>query len=119
MAVIIGWFIVMVTQAITAQGPVQIACGARDAKTARKGFLLGGILIFPIGFLCALLGIVAKVSFPDHYGDYGSAEVVMSLNPVASGTTLAALWAADVSTACTILLGAGDFVQSGYLQTFY
>lgn len=45
-------------------------------------------------------------------------KVVMSLNPVASGTTLAALWAADVSTACTILWG-GHFVQSGYLQTFY
>lgn len=105
MAVIIGWFIVMVTQAITAQGPVQIACGARDAKTARKGFLLGGILIFPIGFLCALLGIVAKVSFPDITATMALPKVVMSLNPVASGTTLAALWAADVSTACTILLG--------------
>lgn len=45
LAVVIGWFIVMITQAITAQGPVQIACGARDAKTARKGFILGGILI--------------------------------------------------------------------------
>lgn len=118
MAVIIGWFIVMVTQAITAQGPVQIACGARDAKTARKGFLLGGILIFPIGFLCALLGIVAKVSFPDITATMALPKVVMSLNPVASGTTLAALWAADVSTACTILWG-GHFVQSGYLQTFY
>lgn len=118
MAVIIGWFIVMVTQAITAQGPVQIACGARDAKTARKGFLLGGILIFPIGFLCALLGIVAKVSFPDITATMALPKVVMSLNPVASGTTLAALWAADVSTACTILFGGGHFVQSRILQTF-
>ena len=57
MAVIIGWFIVMITQAITAQGPVQIACGAKNAKTARNGFVLGGLLIFPIGFLCAVLGL--------------------------------------------------------------
>ena len=65
LAVIIGWFIVMITQAITAQGPVQIACGARDAKTARNGFILGGLLIFPVGFLCALLGIIGKVQFPE------------------------------------------------------
>ena len=118
MAVIIGWFIVMVTQAITAQGPVQIACGARDAKTARKGFLLGGILIFPIGFLCALLGIVAKVSFPDITATMALPKVVMSLNPVASGTTLAALWAADVSTACTILLGAGTLFSQDIYKRF-
>ena len=71
----------MITQAITAQGPVQIACGARDAKTARNGFILGGLLIFP-------------------------------------GTTLAALWAADVSTACTILLGAGTLFSQDIYKRF-
>ncbi len=118
LAVIIGWFIVMITQAITAQGPVQIACGARDAKTARKGFIMGGILIFPIGFLCALLGIVAKVSFPEITATMALPKVVMSLNPVASGTTLAALWAADVSTACTILLGAGTLFSQDIYKRF-
>ena len=32
----------MVSQALTAQGTVQIACGAKDAKTARNGFIWGG-----------------------------------------------------------------------------
>lgn len=50
LAVLLGWIIVMTTQAITAQGPVQIACGAKNASAARKGFILGGLLIFPIGF---------------------------------------------------------------------
>lgn len=116
--VIIGWFIVMITQAITAQGPVQIACGARDEKTARNGFLLGGLLIFPIGFLCAVLGLVAKVMYPElpvAQAATAMPKVVMSLNPFASGVTLAAMWAADVSTACTILLGAGTlFCQDIY-----
>ncbi len=117
-AVIIGWFIVMITQAITAQGPVQIACGARDAKTARNGFLLGGLLIFPVGFLCALLGIVAKVQFPEIAATMALPKVVMSLNPFASGITLAALWAADVSTACTILLGAGTLFSQDIYKRF-
>lgn len=118
MAVIIGWFIVMITQAITAQGPVQIACGAKNAKTARNGFILGGLLIFPVGFLCALLGIVAKVSFPDITATMALPQVVMSLDPVAAGTTLAALWAADVSTACTILLGAGTLFSQDIYKRF-
>lgn len=118
LAVIIGWVIVMVTQAITAQGPVQIACGAKDAKTARNGFVLGGLLIFPIGFLCALLGIVAKVQFPDITATMALPQVVMSLNPFASGVTLAAMWAADVSTACTILLGAGTLFSQDIYKRF-
>lgn len=118
MAVIIGWFIVMITQAITAQGPVQIACGAKDAKTARNGFIMGGLLIFPIGFLCAMLGIVAKVSFPEIAATMALPKVVMSLNPVAAGTTLAAMWAADVSTACTILLGAGTLFSQDIYKRF-
>ena len=119
--VIISWFIVMITQAITAQGPVQIACGAKNAKTARNGFLLGGLLIFPIGFLCAVLGLVAKVMFPEipvEKAALAMPKVVMGLNPFASGATLAALWAADVSTACTILLGAGTLVSQDIYKRF-
>ncbi len=115
LSAILAFFVVMITQAITAQGPVQIACGAKDAKTAKRGFLWGAALIFPIGFLCALLGIVARVSFPDISATMALPKVVMSLNPWASGATLAAMWAADVSTACTILLSAGTlFAQDIY-----
>lgn len=119
--VIISWFVVMITQAITAQGPVQIACGASSVKSARNGFLLGGLLIFPVGFLCAVLGLVAKVMFPEipvEKAAMAMPKVVMSLNPIASGATLAALWAADVSTACTILLGAGTLFSQDIYKRF-
>lgn len=120
--VIVSWFVVMITQAITAQGPVQIACGASNEKTARNGFILGGLLIFPIGFLCAVLGLVAKVMFPDipvEKAAIAMPKVVMGLNPIASGATLAALWAADVSTACTILLGAGTLFSQDIYKRFF
>ena len=42
LATILGWVIVMITQTITAQGPVQIACGAKNAKAARNGYLTDG-----------------------------------------------------------------------------
>lgn len=115
LATIIGWFVVMITQTITAQGPVQIACGAADGKTARKGFLWGALIIFPIGFLSAVMGLVARVTYPDIQATLALPKIIMSLDPVLSGITLAALWAADVSTACTLLLGAGTlFAQDVY-----
>ena len=118
--VIISWFVVMITHAITS-GPVPIVCGAASEDAARKGFLLGGLLIFPIGFLCALLGLVAKVMYPDipvEKAAMALPKVVMGLNPLASGLTLAALWAADVSTACTILLGAGTLFSQDIYKRF-
>ncbi|WP_425057588.1 hypothetical protein SCACP_21060 [Sporomusa carbonis] len=128
LATIIGWFAVMITQSITAQGPVQIACGATSPKTAKHGFLWGALLIFPIGFLCAVMGLAAKVAFPDIQATMALPKIIMGLNPVVSGVTLAALWAADVSTACTLLLGAGTlfaqdiykrFVNSGITESRY
>jgi solute:Na+ symporter, SSS family len=118
-AMLIGWIIVMTTQAITAQGPVQIACGARDEKSARRGFILGGILIFPIGFLSAILGLAALAQYPDVNPTKALPQIIMSLDPFTSGLTLAALWAADVSTACTILLGAGTLVSQDIYKRFF
>lgn len=118
LAMLIGWIIVMTTQAITAQGPVQIACGAKDAHAAKKGFILGGILIFPVGFLSAILGMAAKAQFPDLNPTMALPQIIMSLDPFSSGITLAALWAADVSTACTILLGASTLVAQDIFKRF-
>ena len=118
LAIVIGWFVVMITQAITAQGPVQIACSAKDAKAAKKGFIWGAALIFPIGFLCALLGIIARVTFPNITATMALLSVVMGLDPFASGITLAAMWAADISTACTILLGAGTLFSQDIYKRF-
>ena len=118
LAIVIGWFVVMITQAITAQGPVQIACSAKDANAAKKGFIWGAALIFPIGFLCALLGIIARVTFPNSTATMALPSVVMGLDPFASGITLAAMWAADISTACTILLGAGTLFSQDIYKRF-
>lgn len=115
LATIAGWFAVMITQTITAQGPVQIACGAQNAAVAKKGFLWGAVIIFPIGFLCAIMGLAAKVAYPDVQATMALPKIIMSFDPVVSGVTLAAMWAADVSTACTLLLGAGTlFAQDIY-----
>ncbi|SDF62949.1 sodium:solute symporter family protein [Sporomusa acidovorans] len=118
-ATIIGWFVVMMTQTITAQGPVQIACAAVDKKSAKRGFLWGAVLMFPIGFACAVMGIAAKVAYPEMNATMALPQMIMGLDPVVAGLTLAALWAADVATACHILLAAGTLFSQDIYKRFY
>lgn len=112
---VFSWILVFVTQTFTSQAPVQVACAASDGKAARWGFLWGALLILPMGFLSALMGLAARVAYPDIRATLALPKIVMDINPLASGLILAALWAADVSTACTVLLGTGTlFAQDIY-----
>ncbi|MBR1511877.1 MAG: sodium:solute symporter family protein [Acidaminococcaceae bacterium] len=118
MAMLMGWIIVMMTQTVTG-APVQIATSAKSESAARNGFILGGLIIFPIGFLSAVLGMAAKAQYPDINPTLALPQIIMSLDPFSSGITLAALWAADVSTACTILLGAGTLIAQDIYKRFF
>jgi len=118
LATIIGWIAVMMTQTITAQGPMQVACAAVDGKAAKRGFLWGALLMFPVGFLCAIMGVAARAAHPTMKATMALPQMIMGLDPIISGLTLAALWAADVSTACHILLGAGTLFSQDIYKRF-
>ena len=97
---------------------MQISLGAKDAATAKKGFVWGGILMLPVGVLAAFLGLVAKAMYPDAQAALALPQVIVGLQPVLAGVTLAALWAADVSTACNLLLSAGTLFSSDIYKRF-
>ena len=112
---IIGWILVLVTVNLSLQSIIQISLGARDVATAQRGFVIGGIMMLPIGFVCALMGIIAKANHPDVSAAMALPLMIMSLHPILSGITLAALWAADISTACNLLLSSATlFSQDIY-----
>jgi SSS family solute:Na+ symporter len=114
-ATIIAWIVVMATQSQSLQAVVQISFSAKDGNHAKRGFIIGGLLMLPIGFLSAIMGIAAKVAYPDINATMALPQMIMSLNPALAGVTLAALWAADVSTACNLLLGTSTlFSQDIY-----
>lgn len=117
-SIILGWFAVMMTQTLSLQGTVQISCSAKSAKDAKWGFIIGGLLMIPIGFLSAFMGIASKVAFPNINATLALPKIIMSLNPVLSGLTLAALWAADVSTACGLLLGSATLFSNDIYKRF-
>lgn len=115
---IASWVITLVTVNLSLQSILQISLGAKDAATARKGFVWGGIIMLPVGVLAALLGICAKSMYPDAQAALALPQVIVGLQPVLAGVTLAALWAADVSTACNLLLSAGTLFSNDIYKRF-
>ncbi len=118
MAVVIAWFIVMITQTYSTQAVVQISFAAKDGRNAKIGYILAGIIILPIGFLSAILGIVAAAKFPGITPAMALPMTILELNPLTAGLALAGLWAADVSTAVGLLLGSSTLVVNDIWKRF-
>jgi len=115
---IVTWIVVLVTVNLSLQAILQISLGAKDVETARKGFVWGGLLMIPVGFMSALLGICAKATYPTANAALALPQVIVELQPLLAGLTLAALWAADVSTACNLLLSAGTLFSKDIYKRF-
>ncbi|UCE24518.1 MAG: sodium:solute symporter family protein [Candidatus Zixiibacteriota bacterium] len=115
---VIAWFVVMCTTVFSVQSIVQISFGARDSGSARKGFLLGAVLIFPVGFISAIIGVAAAILHPDIIATEALPRTVLSLSPVVAGIILAGLWAADVSTASALLVGSATLVVGDLIKRF-
>ncbi|MDF2571000.1 MAG: opuE 3 [Sporomusa sp.] len=115
---IISWIVVLVTVNLSLQSIIQISLGAKDVKTAQRGFIIGGLMMLPIGFVSALLGVIAKSMFPNVSPALALPMTIMSLDPVLAGITLAALWAADVSTACNLLLSSATLFSQDIYKKF-
>ncbi|MBP2629569.1 MAG: Na+/solute symporter [Firmicutes bacterium] len=115
---ILTWMLVLVTVNLSLQSIIQISLGAKDVQTARRGFVVGGLMMLPIGFVSALLGVIAKTMFPDVSPAMALPMTIMSLNPILAGITLAALWAADVSTACNLLLSSATLFSQDIYKKF-
>ena len=103
---VITWIVVLITVNLSLQSIIQISLGAKDVQTARKGFIIGGIVMLPVGFLCGYMGVIAAEIYPNISATAALPKIIMSLNPWLAGIILAALWAADVSTACNLLLSS-------------
>ena len=111
LATVTAFVVVMVTMAISTQAVAQISFAARSEDTARRGLVIGGLLILPAGFLCAWFGIIAAAQYPGLENPAMALPVLVSqLTPLVGGLFLAALWAADVSTAVGLLMGCSTLV---------
>lgn len=88
MVTITSWVVTLITVNLSLQSILQISLGAKDAETAKKGFVWGGIIMLPVGVLAAFLGICAKAMYPDAQAALALPEVIVSLQPLLAGITL-------------------------------
>ncbi|MDR1922536.1 MAG: sodium:solute symporter family protein [Candidatus Adiutrix sp.] len=120
LATVVAFVVVMVTMAVSTQAVAQISFASKNEKTARNGFLVGGVLILPAGFLCAMFGIVAASKFPGlENASMALPVLVAQLSPAVGGLFLASLWAADISTAVGLLMGCSTLVLEDVIKKIY
>jgi SSS family solute:Na+ symporter len=98
---------------------IQIGFAAKDERTAARGYLYGALIILPVGFISAVIGMAAAVLYPGILPAEALPRVVLGLSPLAAGIILAGLWAADVSTASALLLGSATLVSSDIIKRFF
>lgn len=116
--IVTAWFLVMCTTVFSVQSIAQISFAARDSASAKRGFLLGGLIILPVGFISAVIGIAAAVLHPGIIPTEALPRTVLGLSPLVAGVILAGLWAADVSTASALLVGSATLAVGDLVKRF-
>lgn len=103
-----SWVIASILGACTAQAGIQPILAARDVKVAKTAAVLTAFAVAPFGILTALLGMAAKVRFPElANAKLALPTLMMNLQPVAGGIVLASIMAAILSTVSPIILASG------------
>lgn len=80
---------------------------AKDAKTARLGCIIAGIVVIFIGILTSAVGAAAKLLYPQISEGVFSFMVIKSLNPFIAGVVISAVLGAAMSSASGLLIALG------------
>jgi SSS family solute:Na+ symporter len=92
---------------------------AKEEKTAQQSAILSAFLFIPLAFAITLIGMGAKVLYPEISAEGAFPQVIASvLSPGLSGLLLAALVAALMSSADTCLLSQGVILTQDIIKQF-
>lgn len=107
---IIAWTIGNMGAIFSTQYIIQAVTSTKSERTAKLASVYAGLLIVPIGFMIALIGVMSKVLFPAAPSAQAFPILVTMMNPVVGGVVVAGLIAAVFSAssagalACAALL---------------
>ncbi|KUK36862.1 MAG: Sodium:solute symporter, partial [Thermacetogenium phaeum] len=111
----------MMMYTLIGQDVYQRLFATKDGKTARNAGILSGLVIIAICVFTVLIGLAAKALFPDLADSSQAATTVISsfFHPVVAGIILAAVMAAIMSTADSILTaGTSHIIRDFYMEVF-
>jgi SSS family solute:Na+ symporter len=105
---------------LVAAATVATMFAAKDEKAAFRGIFWTGVCLFPIGLVCALIGMCARVYFGDAlpYGLSAGPAMMLAFPPVLAGIALCGFWAAIVSTTPIILIAMTQMMTRDIYQAF-
>jgi SSS family solute:Na+ symporter len=93
---------------------------AQNEKTARKSVFLAAFFFIPLAFAIVLIGMGAKVLYPQISPEQAFPQVISGiLSPWLGGLVLAALVAALMSSADTCLLSQGVILTQDIFKRFH
>lgn len=112
-----SWIIASILGACTAQAGIQPILAAKDVNVAKKSAILTAVAVAPFGIFVALLGMAAKVNFPDlANAKLALPTLMMNMPPLAGGIVLASTMAAILSTMSPIILASGTMITKDIYQ---
>ena len=115
-----SWIIASVLGACTAQAAIQPLLVAKDVNVAKKAAIISAFVVAPFGIITALLGMAAKIKFPElANAKLALPTLMMSFNPVAGGIILASILAAILSTMSPIILASGTMLTKDIYQRVF
>lgn len=105
---IVNWFVTIIPVWFVAMTLYQRIYACRDKKEAQKAFFIAGLLEYPVmAFTGVILGLMAKVAFPQAEAEMAMPMLLKSALPVGvTGIVLAAYFSAIMSTADSCLIAA-------------
>lgn len=118
--IIIGYFFMLTPSFFISPGLVGITFGAKDTKAIRRGTMYNALMQFGFAFIPAILGMCAFAAFP-HLAtqDLALPTAMKELLPFwASAIALAAVFAAEISTADAVLYMLTTSVTNDIVKTF-
>jgi SSS family solute:Na+ symporter len=117
---ILGWVATFVPSFMVSPGLVQKAYGARTAAVARASALASALALAAFAFVPALLGMAARATRPDlRHHELALPALMAEVLPGAVGAlALAALFAAEISTADAVLFMVSTSATRDLYQSF-
>ncbi len=93
---------------------------SKDARTAKWGCIIAGILVMVIGTLASSVGAAAHLLFPEVKSGVFSFMTIKALHPVLAGIVISAVLAAAMSSAsCLLVSMGGTFSRDLYNKVFH
>jgi len=99
-SVLSGEILATILTVFAGQAAITGIFAAKDVKTAIKGSWVAGLLLIPVGFIFAIIGMCARVYFGDSlpFGLSAASAMMLATSPFIAGICLCGLFGAIVST---------------------